>query len=406
MKKWVVIALCLLATTVTPIERAWAQAAPAPVTRTLPVGMPQDAGPHDSVSTIEWWYVNAYLTTESGHRYAVVGAFFRAGLSAQRKGHYLIYAIADLDSGTSTAYSLVDHATVKLLEGYLIMAATAHPDDPAPMKMLQMLQKGDLPAPHRALATAAAVVVRPQFSLTMGENRIAEASPDGRTWKVTLAGGDNRIVLTLSQPVRPPMSVGGSGLVGVDHPEDMYYLALTHMDAAGTITRAGKTEAVHGRGWLDRQWGRTWGIRRDIGWDWFGLHLTDDSDVIIYRLRNTATGATVQSLATREAPDGSQSTETPNVVPDSATYTDPATHIAFPSGFVVTLPAEGLTLHVTPRFAAQVLPVLTGGDAIWEGAVDIERQPAGGVPGAYGNGYMELVGYRPAPPPDAGKTTP
>lgn len=357
------------------------------------VGFPQDAGPHDAGTVIEWWYFNAFLTTESGHHYAVVGSFFRSGLTPEKKGHYLLYALADLDAKQRTAYSILDRASINLLKSYLFLAANQHPEDPEPLRMLALLQKGTLPSPHRALASSAVLTTKPLFSLAMGPNRIAQATPDGRTWKVALRGDDFTLDLTLAQPARPPMRVGGEGKTGIDRPDDMYYLSLTHADATGTLTRGGKTERVTGLGWLDRQWGQTWGVRRSVGWDWFGLHLTDGTDLLLYRLRDTATGKTLRTLATVEAPDGTQTTEVPQITPiEGEIYRDPATKIRYPAAFTLALPQSALTLTVRPAFPDQTIPVLTGGDAIWEGVVHVTGKRRDLDP-VTGDGYLELVGY-------------
>jgi len=368
----------------------------------MPVGFPQDAGPHDIGSVIEWWYFNSFLTTETGHHYAVVGSFFRSGLSAEKKGHYLIYALADLDAGTRTAYSIMDRASINLMKGYLFLLASQNPNDPEPMRFLSQLQKGDLPKPHRSLAKPTVVTTKPLFSVTMGKDRIAEVTPDGRTWKVELEGDDFTLGMTLAQPERPAMRVGGEGKTGIDRPDDMFYLSLTHMITAGTLTRNGKTERVTGDGWLDRQWGQSWGVRRTVGWDWFGIHLDDGSDLLAYRLRDTATGKTLQSSATVLDADGKTTVERALVVTPGVTrYTDPPTHIAFPNAFTLELPDSGLTLTVDPAFADQTIPVLTGGDAIWEGVVNVRGKRKDATPVA-GRGYMELVGYKPAAVPDTG----
>jgi hypothetical protein len=183
-----------------------------------------------------------------------------AGFGKQ-KGHYLIYALADLDAKTKTAYSVIDRANVDLLQAYLPLVAAQKPADPRPLQLLALLQKGKLPRPHRLLPGAVRVTTEP-FSIAFGPNTLAQASADARTWKARLRGDDFALDLTLAQPEgqRPAMRVGGEGKTGLSRPDDMYYLSLTRMDARGTLTRrGGKSEAVTGTGWLDRQWGvRGW----------------------------------------------------------------------------------------------------------------------------------------------------
>lgn len=375
-------------------------AAPPMPARTAPVGLPQDAGPHDA-ATIEWWYVNAFLTTESGRKYAVVGSWFRTGLTPDRKGHYLIYSLADLDAKTKTAYSVLDQGNRRLLAGLLPLLAQLKPEDPRPLQLLADLQKDRLPKPHRALPGDAVVTTTPRFSIAFEKNRIAQASDDARTWEAALQGDDFAVDLTLKQPERPAMLVGGAGKTGLGRPDDMFYVSLTRMAVEGTLTVKGKTEKVTGVGWLDRQWGTSW-VVSDNGWDWFGVQLDDGSDLIVYRIKDNATGKVLRAEATLLKADGTQ------VVDDRVTFTprgqwaDPATKITYPASFDVSLETLGHALTMTPAFPAQTIPVIGIGDAIWEGAVEVSGRKKDGA-AVTGKGYMELVGYR-APAP-AGKGT-
>ena len=211
---------------------------PPSVVRTAPIGFPQDAGPHDA-SVIEWWYFNSFFTTAGGKHYSVVGSFFRTGLTPTKKGHYLIYSLTDLDSKTRTAYSVMDKGSITLLRAYTSLAAMQNPSDTRAMDFLAQLQRNELPKPHRVLPGVAAVTTKPLFSLSMGENRIAQVAANGRTWKATLKGDDFTVNLTLAQPTRPAMLVGGAGKTGVSKPDDMYYLTLSRMEATGTLARGG-----------------------------------------------------------------------------------------------------------------------------------------------------------------------
>src|SRR5688572_16809251 len=131
------------------------------------VGFPQDAGPHDATSSIEWWYFNAFLTSESGRKWAAVGSFFRVGLPGQKKGHYLIFSLADLESQERTAYSILDRQCYLLLRSIAQAQITLNPNDPRPYQLLALLQRPQLPAPHQALKENARLKTSPLFSLSL-----------------------------------------------------------------------------------------------------------------------------------------------------------------------------------------------------------------------------------------------
>jgi predicted secreted hydrolase len=398
--------IALLALTALLLPNAASAQPPVPArpatVRTTPIGFPQDAGPHDT-SVIEWWYFNSFFTTASGRHYSVVGSFFRTGLTPTKKGHYLIYSLIDLDSRTHSAYSVMDKGSITLLKAYTSLAAMQNPDDTRAMDFLAQLQRNELPKPHRVLPTEAKVTTSPLFALTMGDNKIAQATADGRTWKATLKGDDFTVSLTLAQPTRPAMLVGGKGKTGVSKPDDMYYLTLSRMDVTGTLARnGGAPETFSGAGWLDRQWGQTWGVNPNVGWDWFGLRLDDGSDVLVYRLRDTRTGRTIQAEATIVDKSGKQTVDKEAAVSPTAgsgrSATDPLSGVLYPTAFTVGLPSLGKTFSVTADFDDQTIPVLTpGGASIWEGVVSVYAADGGSDGPRLGQGYMELVGYKPAP---------
>jgi predicted secreted hydrolase len=372
-----------------------ASAAKPPVggpVRKTPVGFPQDAGPHDTVSSIEWWYFNSFLTTEGGRKLAVVGSFFRVGLPGQKKGHYLIYSLADLGAKTRTAYSVMDRQSFLLLRSLAELQIRLKPDDPRPYQLLAILQDGTLPAPHRLLGENAQVKTTGRFSITMDNNALVQETDDGRAWKAVLNGDGWTLELALKQPERAQMLVGGKGMTGVKRPDEMYYLSLTRMDVSGTITEDGSVSNVKGVGWLDRQWGSPEFVQ-NYGWDWLGIQLDDGSDLILYRIRNNSNNDIVKIEGTVLTKDGQTVVEQPTAFRKTGVWTDRSTNITFPAGFDITLPKSGYTLSIAPSFPEQTIPVIGIGDAIWEGVVEVNGTGKDNTP-VSGIGYLELVGYR------------
>ncbi len=356
--------------------------------RTTPVGLPQDAGPHD-VGLIEWWYANAFVKNAQGREWAVVLSFFRTGLGKQ-KGHYLIYSLIDLRAKKKYTASILDKTNFELLRAFLPLAL---PQQPYLKSLAESMQQGRLPRPHRLFPEAAQVTTLP-FVIAMGPNRLSQVSEDARSWRAVIDDPEFGIELELTQPApSPPMLVGGAGMTGIKQPQDMFYLSLTQMQATGTLRFQGKQEPVTGVGWLDRQWGTSWGFSNN-GWDWFGLVLEDGSTLIAYRLRDTKTGATLQASATLLRADGTQSVDTAAQFVASAPYKDPQTKIIYPHHFQIALPALGLKLRTKALFDHQVIPVLGIGEGIWEGVVQVEGEDAQGK-AVRGRGFMELVGYAP-----------
>lgn len=386
-----------------PAPKAAAPFPTAPTGRTTPVGFPKDAGPHDNAAAIEWWYFNAFVTGESGHKWAVVGSFFRTGFPGGKKGHYLIYSLIDLDAGEKQAYSVLDQNNVALLKTFASAQALQNPSDPRPLQLLGQLKNNRLPPPHRMSGTNAVVKTAPVFSVALENNTFSQTAPDARTWQADLSGEDWTLNLTLTQePSRPPMLVGGNGKTGLKTPDDMFYVSLTHMEASGTLTQNGVVDKVQGTGWVDRQWGTSW-VAQNNGWAWWGVQLSDGSDLIMYRVRDNATGKILRSEATLLRKNGTQAVEKKPVFAllpgvEDARWLDEETHISFPLRWQITLPTLGLTLTTTPAFSSQTIPVLGIGDAIWEGVVKVSGTSGtdkGRSTPVTGQGFMELVGYKP-----------
>lgn len=367
------------------------------------IGFPQDAGAHDANAAIEWWYFNAFLKTESGKNYAVVGSFFRTGFQPSKKGHYLIYSLTDLDEKRVVADgSVLDKANVALLKSYLPLVAMQRPNDTSIMPLLAGLQKNQLPAPHRITAGETQIKLGgPRFGIFMDDRKylFAQQTDDARKWKAELTDPAFSVNLTFDQPkaARPPMLVGGAGMTGLGSPDDMFYVSLTRPAVRGTLTVGGKTEIVTGNGWIDRQWGRSW-VVGDNGWDWFGVQLENGEDLIVYRVKDNSTGKVLRAEATLLRADGTQTVDKSVTFTPSGEWLDPKSGITFPQLFTVAMGNIGYTLTFTPTFDAQAIPTLGIGTAFWEGVVDVAGTAKDGSP-ITGRGYRELVGYKPKPAP-------
>lgn len=363
---------------------------------------------HGNVN-IEWWYVNAHVTTQAGHHYALIGSFFQFGnghspfdqTTPAPRAHYLIYAITDLDNKTQRPYSLDDASMIAYLKQIAPFLAVQNPHDKGAQALLAALNRGTLPPPHQQFAGKAVVASRP-FHLAYGADTLVSNNPSNTSFTLDLgAGGRDKIHLTL-QAQKPAMAVGGKGETGLRRANDMYYFSLTRCRVGGTInTGAGAETITGGDGWFDHQWGNSW-VASNNGWDWWGVQLTDGTDILFFRQRDLKTGKIFFPLATFMDKNGHQ-TVTKNITftPDkSSVWTSPRTHVSYPLAWTVAFPDHNLSLRITTRVKNQEMPILGPGSGIWEGTCDVAamplRTPVPGVvsmPALLGTAYMELVGY-------------
>ncbi len=352
---------------------------------------------HNDVN-IEWWYVNAHVTTEKGRHLALIGSFFRFGTgvspfdgSPVPMAHYLIYAVTDLDTKVQRPYSLADGGMLELLKQFGPLLAAQNPKDKNIRAFLTGLNAGKLPAPHQKIAGTASIVSSP-FRVAYGvDNTLTATNAANTTFDLNLnAGKADKIHLTLASQ-KPPMAVGGKGETGLHSPTDMYYFSLTRCAVGGTIdTGAGPERITGGQGWFDHQWGNSW-VASNNGWDWWGVQMDDGTDILFFRQRDLKTGRVFFPLATFMDKDGKQSVAKKIVfTPDTkAVWKSPKSGVSYPLAWTVSFPEKSLRLHITAKVQDQEMPILGPGAGIWEGVCDVTSS-AGGSPGI---AYMELVGY-------------
>ena len=373
---------------------------------------------HNDVN-IEWWYINAHVTTDKGRHLALIGSFFRFGSGVNPldgspipRAHYLIYAVTDLDKKTQRPYSLADAGMISLLKQFGPLLAAQNPRDKGVRAFLAGLGQGKLPPPHQKIAGEASVVSAP-FHLAYGkENTLAATNTANTAFDLNLdAGGPDKIHLTLTSQ-KPAMAVGGKGETGLKRANDMYYFSLTRCAVGGTVdTGAGPETITGGQGWFDHQWGNSW-VASNNGWDWWGVQLDDGTDILFFRQRDLKTGRIFFPLATFMDKKGHQSV-TKNIVftPDKAMlWKSPKSGVTYPLGWNVDFPDKNMHLYITAAVQDQEMPILGPGAGIWEGmchvasrkdmvvTVDVvstgeKPAPADDGRGPSGVAYMELVGY-------------
>ena len=169
-----------------------------------------------------------------------------------------------------------------------------------------------------------------------------------------------------------------------------YYYSVTRLATAGTVKVAGKTFAVRGDSWLDREWSTSALAADQAGWDWFALQLDDGRDLMLYRLRRTDGSADPASAGTLVAQDG----EARHLVADDMDFDvlehwqSPYSGVRYPVRWRLALPQDDLTLEVVPVFDDQEMDVAV---RYWEGAVRVRGRQ--GERALAGRGYMELAGY-------------
>jgi len=291
---------------------------------------------------MEWWYVSAYLPkAELAFHYA----FFKAYAPERMR----VYGLP-----------------ARLVYPYPLYAAHLAVTDLKTGKKV-FLERSDLLDPNLE------VVVRadPLF-LKIGDWRLEE-----RKSGFYLSAGPLELFLT---PLKPPV-VHPPGYSGTEETGRMYYVSYTRLWASG---RALGRE-VKGYAWMDHQWGEQAAGRR-VGWDWFGLHLSDYSELMIYRVRQ---GGEVKAIhASRVDPFGRVEKLKGVKMTPLRYWTSEKSGYRYAVAWRVE--AEELFLELFPLRLDQELLTLSTRVAYWEGPVRGEGEVKGHRVEAHGMG--EFVG--------------
>lgn len=317
---------------------------------------PEDHGPHEKFRN-EWWYVTGNVDADNGDRYGYELTIFRFALAPDR---------VESPSAFRTNQIYIAHLALTDVEGQRFLVAEKY---------------------SRAAAGLSGASVEP-FRVWIDDWSIADAG-DG-TWRLSAASEDFSIDVRLLA-TKPPVLNGVNGLSqkSSEPGNASYYYSISRLKTSGTIELDGRLLSVSGESWLDREWSTSALSQDQVGWDWFALQLSDQTELMFYNLRkldgsqdSTSSGTRIDANA-RSWSLGHQDVEL--TVTD--TWESPAGG-RYPAGWTLVVPDEDLRLEITPVLADQELFTLV---RYWEGAVDVRGTRGGEL--IEGRGYVELTGY-------------
>jgi predicted secreted hydrolase len=327
---------------------------------------PRDHFSHDAFRT-EWWYATGQVRTAEGRKFGYQFTLFRRGIRppGDRSPAASRWVVDHLPLGH---FALTDlsrqrfYFDQRLERGAFGRAGFPPPGDPEG----RLAWVGDW-----------------KIALLPDQTFAIHATQPGASIDLILAAGP------------PPLINGENGVsqksAGAGNAS--HYYSLTRMATHGTVRVDGTTHAVSGLSWLDREWATNQLGPEQVGWDWFSLHLSDGSDLMIYQLRRKDGTADPYSSGTLRTADGTthhlrQSDFVLTPLP-GRTWTSAKSGGTYPMAWQIRLPGQALDLTVRTLMPEQELaldPV-----AYWEGAVEVsgtrESRPV------TAEGYLEMTGY-------------
>jgi predicted secreted hydrolase len=320
---------------------------------------PRDHASHPDFK-IEWWYYTGNVTTAGGRRFGYQVTFFRVG---------------------------IDHA----------------PSNPSKWAVR------DLYMTHLAVSDASGQRYRYAEKLSRGGPGLAGAKTDtyftwNDDWSAGLDGSTHRIRatstqaavdLTLDEGKAPAINgINGINQKGAREGNASHYYSLTRMPTKGTIVIDGETFEVTGNSWMDHEFSTSFLEPEQRGWDWFSIQLSDNRELMLYRMRRADGSHDPRSSGTLIDANGKTTHLTNDdftLTPGRATFKS-KNGAVYPIEWTVSLPAHKIELKVTTPLNDQELSLVRStGIAYWEGMIDAAGQSGGQA--VRGSGYLEMTGY-------------
>jgi predicted secreted hydrolase len=321
---------------------------------------PADHGAHPDFQT-EWWYYTGNLATETERRFGFQFTVFRRAITPD---------VVGTDSEWRTNQLYMAHFTITDVDKKLFYQS-------------QRFSRGS--------AGLAGATTDPRYRVWLEDWEILAQDDDALFTTISAGSDEVAIHLNLEQ-IKAPALQGEQGLspksgeVG----NASYYYSLSRLLTDGTITIEGVDYAVSGSTWMDHEFSTSALGPQAQGWDWFGLHLDDNRELMLGQIRLINGGIEPAFGGLLIDSDGNTrylaaADFTFEVL---ETWVSPHTGTEYPAGWFFTVEvgeSKPLELTLTPLISDQEL--IEGTIIYWEGAVRITGDVTG-------YGYAELTGYQ------------
>lgn len=321
---------------------------------------PLDFGPHPDYQT-EWWYYTGNLATPDGRHFGYQLTFFRRALLPVQD---------QVQRASSWATNQVYLAHFTLSD-----AASTQ------FRYFERFERG--------AAGLAGVSGSPSYQVWLGDWRVEQIS--NNTYQLSAHQDGIRLNLELIDH-KGPILQGRDGYSqkGADPGNASYYVSQTRLVSRGTLELDGQSFALQGTSWMDHEFSTSALAPDQVGWDWFALQLSDDSELMVYTVRAADGTLSPYSQGTLIRPDGSTRhlSLADFKISALATWRSPHSGAIYPAGWRIEVPSEQIDLQVQARMSDQELRVSF---TYWEGAVTINGTHASNA--VTGSGYVELTGY-------------
>ena len=212
------------------------------------ITFPRDHGPHKNFR-IEWWYFTANLKSQSIENLGVQWTLFKSNLtpmSSKKPKHV---------NGFWMAHSAITTKNFHYSEERFAREKGA--------------QAGVTLDPFKAWID--------NWSMK-GDNKL-------ETIQLESSGVDFSYSLKLSTKISPVLQGDKGFSEKSEQGAASHYYSQPFYSVQGWVILNGKRHVVEGVGWLDREWSSNLLNEKQLGWDWFSLHLDNGQKVMLFKVR-------------------------------------------------------------------------------------------------------------------------
>lgn len=321
---------------------------------------PSDHGPHNLFRS-EWWYFTGNLKNPQGRQFGYELTFFRFALKAEKpestsawRNNQMYMAhltLTDVEKGRFYTKERISRAGNEL-------AGASNNKYQVWLNDWSAKTEGEADFPLRLLAKSDYFGI--DLRLTSQKSFVLQ--------------GDQG----LSQKSPEPGNAS-------------YYYSFPRLETEGSVTVDGKQFAVTGTSWMDREWSTSALSDEQSGWDWFALQLSDNTELMFYRLRRIDGQPDSNSSGSYVLADNTKIAlkESDVSIKTLTSWKSPHSQISYPSRWQLSVPGQNLELEIVPLINDQELNVSY---RYWEGAVSVNGTKNGKP--ISGQGYVELAGYK------------
>ncbi len=319
---------------------------------------PRDLGAHPEYLT-EWWYYTGNLLSEDGRHFGYQLTFFRRAISGK----------LEISSDSAWASNQV----------YLAHFAITDTSNNQHYVFDQI---------SRGAAGLAGTSTDPLFSIWLKDWEVIQIEENLFQMKAITEKIEIELLLT---DIKGISLHGNQGLSqkGAEVGNASYYFSQTRLMTSGMIRIAEEKYTVSGYSWMDHEFGTsTLGVDQ-IGWDWFSIQLNDETEIMLFQIRENDGSISQFSSGSVINRNGiTENLEKNDINIEVLDTWQTPDRINYPGKWKITVDKLDLALEIIPVIEDQEMNLFF---RYWEGAVQINGKF--GEKEVSGYGFVELTGY-------------